>query len=79
MACGVPCVATPHGAVCDIIRPGENGLLADSPEEWREAIERLRNPALRRRLGEAGRATVEKEFALERWAPRLCRLLEMLI
>lgn len=29
MACGVPCIATPFGAVLDIIRHGENGLFAD--------------------------------------------------
>jgi glycosyltransferase involved in cell wall biosynthesis len=71
MACGVPCVATPHGAISDIIRDGENGLIADSPGQWRESIERLRDPALRRRLGEAGRATVEKDYSLRVWAPRM--------
>lgn len=78
MACGVPCVATPFGAVCGIIRHGENGLLADSPAEWREALEQLRDPALRRRLGEAGRATVEEHFSLRAAAPRLLGLLEEL-
>ena len=76
MACGVPCVATPHGAIGNIIRDGENGLFADSPEEWREAIERLRDPELRRRLGEAGRATVEKDYSLRVWAPRMGEELE---
>jgi len=76
MACGVPCVATPYGAVCDIIRHGENGLFADSPAEWRDALGRLRDPALRARLGEAGRATVTERFSLEQASPRLLAFLE---
>lgn len=76
MACGIPCVATPFGAALDVIRHDENGLLADSTEEWRAALERLRDPALRQRLGEAGRATVVERFSLDRAAPRMLELLE---
>ena len=79
MACGVPCVATPYGAVLEVITHGENGLFADSPAEWRDALERLRDPALRRRLGQAARATVEERFALRVAAPRLRALLEELV
>lgn len=76
MACGVPCVATPYGAICDIIRDGENGLFADSPQQWRDAIDRLRDPALRRQLGEAARATVDDRYSLRVWAPRMRETLE---
>ena len=76
MACGVPCVATPFGAVLDIIVDGVNGLFANSHDEWCSAIERLRDPALRRRIGDAGRRTVEERFSLRVAAPRLKRLLE---
>lgn len=76
MACGVPCVATPYGAICDIVEDGVNGLFADSPDEWRNALERLRDPCLRQRLGDAGRATVEAQYSLKRAAPRLRELLE---
>lgn len=79
MACGVPCVASPRGAAQDIIEHEENGLLADSPDEWREALEQLRNPSLRRRLGDAGRATVEAKFSLQNAAPRLQHLLEEVV
>jgi glycosyltransferase involved in cell wall biosynthesis len=71
MACGVPCIATPFGAVCDMIEDGVNGVFADTEREWRDAIERLRDPALRRRLGEAARATVEERYSLRYAAPRL--------
>lgn len=76
MACGVPCISTPFGAVLDIISHGENGLFADSPEEWRDAVDRLRDPAERGRMGELARATVESRFSLRQAAPRLYRLLE---
>jgi hypothetical protein len=45
-----------------VIRDGENGLLAG---DWKEKIERLRDPALRERLGRAGRKTVETSFTID--------------
>lgn len=75
MACGIPCVASPFGAVLDIIHDGQNGLLADSTEAWVDAVERLRDPDLRRRLGEAGRETVVAAYSLKTAAPRLLQLL----
>ncbi|MEX2015734.1 MAG: glycosyltransferase family 4 protein [Candidatus Hydrogenedentales bacterium] len=75
MSCGVPCVATPYGAVLDIIESERTGLFADSPAQWRAAFERLRDPAERRRMGEAARAAVEFRFSLKRAAPRMADLL----
>lgn len=72
MACGLPVVASPVGANAEIVRDGENGLLAKTPEEWVEALDRLLgDAALRRRMGEAGRLRVEQEYCLERVAPRI--------
>jgi len=79
MACGVPCVATPFGAALGIIRHGENGLFADTPGEWRDAFALLRDPAARRRIGMAGRATVESRFSLMAAAPRLRKLIEAVV
>jgi glycosyltransferase involved in cell wall biosynthesis len=76
MACGIPCIATPFGAVTDIVRHNENGLFADSGDAWREAFERMRDPALRARLGSAARATVEEYFSVRSAAPRLRQILE---
>ena len=75
MSCGIPCVASPFGAALDIIRDGENGLFADSTEGWLDAVDRLRDPELRRRLGEAGRETVVSSYSLKHAAPRLLQLL----
>ena len=76
MACGIPCVSTPFGAITDIIEPGVTGLLADTNAEWTAAFEQLRDPAERARIGEAGRALVESRYSLAKAAPRLCALLE---
>lgn len=78
MACGVPCVATPFGAVTDIIRHNENGMFADSDQEWSAAFEQLRDPDERKRLGDAGRATVEAEYSLKALAPKYIEVLERL-
>lgn len=76
MACAKPVIASPVGANCDVVTDGENGFLATTPEEWAAALERLAGaPALRRRMGEAGRAKVEKSFSLQTAAPRLIDLL----
>jgi len=59
-----------------LVRDGETALLADSPEEWQAALRRLlRDPALRRRIGENGRAEVEAAWSLRTHAPRLEQLL----
>ncbi|MFO7974079.1 MAG: glycosyltransferase family 4 protein [Candidatus Hydrogenedentota bacterium] len=79
MACGVPCVASPFGAIRGIIKHGENGLLADSHADWQCAFERLRDPEVRRQLGERGRATVESQFSLKGAVPRMVELLESLL
>lgn len=65
MAAGVPVVASPVGVNADIVRHGENGLLAADEAGWRDALGALAaDPDLRARLGEAGRRTVEADFSL---------------
>ncbi len=63
MACGIPIVASPVGVHREIIRHGENGLLAESHTEWIESLDALlHQPALREKLGRAGRRTVEQRY-----------------
>jgi glycosyltransferase involved in cell wall biosynthesis len=60
------------GVNTEIVRDGENGLLAASDEEWELALERLLADAgLRQRLGDAGRATVEARYSARVHAPRV--------
>lgn len=76
MACGLPCVASPVGAIQDIIINGENGILAKTESEWRDAFALLRDPKVRSRMGAAGRETVLKKYSLEVAAPKLLSILE---
>ena len=72
LALGVPTVSARVGLASDVIRHGQNGLLAGSPEEWRESLQALSTDAgLRRRLASAGRQTVETSYTLERVGPLL--------
>lgn len=72
MGCALPVVASPVGVNSEIVRDGENGFLAASPDEWRETLARLVADAdLRRRMGNAGRALVEEQYSLSAQAPRL--------
>lgn len=75
MSCARPCVVTPFGAAMDIVRHEATGLHATTSQAWIDALERLRDPALRRQLGEAARAEVEAKFSLHTAAPRLAALL----
>ncbi len=67
----MPPVCSPVGITTDIVQDGENGLLATTTEEWIEKLSMLvEDSALRRRIGEAGRQTVEERFSLTTHAPR---------
>jgi glycosyltransferase involved in cell wall biosynthesis len=76
MAAGLPVVASPVGANAEIVRPGGTGFLAETPQEWVDAIRRLAGDVeLRRRMGRAGRERVEREYSLTRGADVWARLL----
>ena len=69
MSVGLSVICSAVGTNLEVIRHGENGLLATSSEEWLTCFQALINdPELRRRLGEAGRATVESQYSMHRCA-----------
>jgi glycosyltransferase involved in cell wall biosynthesis len=77
MACGVPVVSTSAGGVTDLVRHGENGLLAaprDASAIAAQLSRLLDDAGLRRRLAGAGRATVESGFDTRVAARRLAAL-----
>jgi glycosyltransferase involved in cell wall biosynthesis len=62
---GLPVVANPVGVQADFVRSGETGFLANSTQEWVNAIRTLATDmALRKRLGEAGRRQVEELYSV---------------
>jgi hypothetical protein len=65
MACGLPVVVTNLGGIPDIVVEGETGFLID-PDDTTALADRLNrlvsDPALRRRMGLAGRSRTENCF-----------------
>ncbi|MFN0153785.1 MAG: glycosyltransferase family 4 protein [Gaiella sp.] len=69
LAAGVPAVATKVGGVRDVVDDGISGYVvrAGDTHAMAERLERLaRDPELRRRMGEAGRAKVLERYAVSR-------------
>ncbi len=79
MACGIPVVATRAGALSEIIEDGVTGILvppADS-QALSEALKTLlSDPDLCRRMGQAGRERVLKNFTWRRTAEKMSQAYE---
>jgi glycosyltransferase involved in cell wall biosynthesis len=66
MAFGLPTVATNIGTTPKIIEHMKNGLLVNSDNEWVEALELLiKNPELRKSLGQRARKTVVDKYSTD--------------
>jgi glycosyltransferase involved in cell wall biosynthesis len=79
MGCGLPVVASPVGVNRTIVEHGVNGFLAESQADWVQAVQALRaDPALRRRMGAAGRAKVAQHYSLQTTAPQLLQMMSAL-
>lgn len=79
-AVGLPVIAGDSGGAPDAVRPGETGYVVggrDVPALAEQLITVLRDPALARKLGEAGRAWVEAEWGWDHQAARLRSLLSL--
>lgn len=73
MATGLPVVSTAVGGVPEVVEDGVTGLLArpGDAEALTDAMARLaRDPALRMRLGEAGRERAVEQFSQDRMLER---------
>ena len=75
MALGIPTICSPVGVNSTIIKDGENGYLADGTDDWVEKLKlMLHSPELRRRIGMAGRKTVEEEYSAKVIAPKVLEI-----
>jgi glycosyltransferase involved in cell wall biosynthesis len=76
MACGLPVVASPVGVNGQLVEHGVNGFLADTPQEWEQALRTLLKDAdLRTRMGQAGRLKVEQHYCIQKTGPVMAKLL----
>jgi glycosyltransferase involved in cell wall biosynthesis len=79
MAAALPVVTTQVGAIPEMVRNDEQGytVAPGNVEELRIAIHRLMNsPHLRARLGDTGRALVERDYDAAKNAARLLDVLK---
>ena len=75
-AAGLPVVASPVGHQAMIVEHGRNGFLAETEDEWVEALlTLLRDPAKAAAMGKAARHTAETRFShavlMPQWAAGL--------
>jgi glycosyltransferase involved in cell wall biosynthesis len=76
MAMGIPTVCSAVGMNRELVQHGTNGLLAATEEDWLDHLRSLiEDPALRERLGTAGRRTVEESYSMEQSADRFARVI----
>ena len=82
MASGKPVVSTRRGGPSETVADGETGFLVDAGDAdalAQHVITLLRDPALRQRMGAAGRARVEQRFSAESMAASFDAVLKNLI
>lgn len=76
MSLEIPAVMSPVGVNTEIIRDGENGMLASTTEEWVKKLEQLiDSPELRRKIGEKARETVVKDYSVVAWKDKYIEIL----
>ena len=69
MAAGKPVVATAVGGVSELVVDGETGFLiscGDPPGMAEKICQLAKDPELRRKMGEAGRERIKRQFPVER-------------
>jgi glycosyltransferase involved in cell wall biosynthesis len=79
LSCGAVVLGSDTAPVREMIRDGENGLLADffSPEDFADkAIRVLQNPDEYRPLGRAAEAMISEHYSLDALLPRMLDLYE---
>ena len=80
MALGIPTICSPVGVNSEIVRDGINGFLAGNKDEWIEKLKKLLHSfELRKKLGAAGRKTVEESYSARSQAPRVFEIFESVI
>lgn len=64
MALGLPVICSPIESYKEVVINGENGYIANNFEEWLSALEELKDPKVRERIGKKAKDSVSK-YTLE--------------
>ena len=78
MSIGLPVVASPVPSYLSIIAQGQNGYIAATAQDWVACLETLRDPHIRREIGERARDSVIRRFSKETQAAKLIEILDRL-
>lgn len=81
MSCGAVVLGSDTAPVREMIRDGENGLLADFFDVDRiaaRAVEVLKDPQAYRSLGQAAEETIERDYSLDAVLPGMVRMYEQI-
>lgn len=77
MAAGLPVVANPVGMNLSMVEHGRTGFIAETPEQWAEAISRLAgDPELRTAMGAEARRRVCEQYSVGAWEERFVQVVE---
>lgn len=80
MAIGIPFVATAYGTNYRVMQDGIQGFMAANDEQWVQSLVRLVDDVdLRKRMGLAGRRTVEELFSVKANFPKYLQVFKTVI
>jgi glycosyltransferase involved in cell wall biosynthesis len=66
LAVGIPGIAAPVGVNSEILDNNQNGMAAETTEEWLTALRLLStHPQIRQQMGLRGRKTVEEKYSIQ--------------
>ncbi len=76
LAAGLPVIASPVGENCNVINSGVNGFLADSPDEWSDALKKLyRDHELYSKVAAAAQKS-SSEYSIQKYFPAFLDFME---
>lgn len=77
MSLGMASIVSPVGVNTKIVQHNENGLIADTAEEWETSLRKLLlDETLRIALGEKARKTIIENWSVEAWKSQYLQLLQ---
>jgi glycosyltransferase involved in cell wall biosynthesis len=76
MCMGLPVVASPVPSYAPVVDQGVNGFILTSRADWLACLDALREPALRRQIGQRARQAVLERYSQQEQARRLIAALQ---